>query len=110
MRCAGVFKAARAAALAQVPGTVPARRRTFRLMPQLATLAATLAVAAVAIVVMRQTPACPPPATPAAQPAPLGPSGSARPPATPLIEKPAVVISSEQLLATRSDRNNTAYL
>jgi hypothetical protein len=104
VRCAGIFKAARAAARVAVSETSRAEAlpRPAILAPRFAAAMATLAVAIAAVVVMRQG-AGPSlvPAEPTARPA----ATTTAPPADPLaalrIEKPPVVVSAERLLATR---------
>lgn len=110
VRCAGVFKMARAAALTEVPRSAPARQRTAW-RPQLAALAATFAVAAVTVVLLRPGSVRDAVLAPDnSRPPSIAPSASANRPVTPRLEKPAIVIGSEQLLATRGDRDQTQYL
>lgn len=106
-QCAGLFKSARAAALAAAPPTrvAPAGERPR----QWITVAATLSIAMLAIAVLwplpeadqALAPATPPAAAPIPAPAPA--------PAI-AFDKPAVVVSAEQLLVSRGDAAHTAYL
>lgn len=105
-QCAGVFRIARAAALAELRPAMPPQTRARRLVPELG-LAATVAIATLTVVVLREDRRVPAPAA-AQMPAPDASSIPAAPP--PRLEKPAIVVSSEQLLTTRSRRDNTAYV
>ena len=109
-RCGGIFRVARSAALSQVPDAKAPTPTTvsapsWRLRPMVA-FATTLIVALTSLIALRQpgTTTLPPPTS--VSPAPLAAPSTA----APGIAKPAVVISGEQLLATRGDRNETAYL
>lgn len=105
-QCAGIFKSARAAALAAAPRTdvSPVRERPR----QWITVAATLSVAVLAIVVLwplREPDQVLPSSTPpAAAPVVTTPAPAV------VFEKPAVVVSAEQLLVSRGDAAHTAYL
>lgn len=106
-QCAGIFKSARAAALAAAP---PIRVAPVRERPrQWITVAATLSIAGLAIVVLWPLPEADQALAPAPPPAiATGPAPAPAPAIT--FDKPAVVVSAEQLLVSRGDAAHTAYL
>lgn len=106
-QCAGIFKSARAAALAAAPrpSVAPQRERPR----QWITVAATLSIAVLAIVVLWPLPEADQALAPAAPPATTTVPAPAPAPAV-TFDKPAVVVSAEQLLVSRGDAAHTAYL